>query len=785
MAKPNVLDTNGLIFVPMKGKVPLYSWVKKGEHWPYDEAIQMALQRDGTGLGLIHSFSGTCALDIDDWEGAEKWLNSEFNMSLNDLQKDRHFEIKSPKTNRGKFVFKLPPSSMGIQSLDKCAKYSSINDSQIIDFRAGNHYDLWPGSFYKDTKEEYEHSGSTEIKDIPIEWIKVWLSVQNEKQSVNTNNFDGDSGDRQGHSRIQSEMEQAILTGKNMHDGLRSISQQMAYEGMPRHLIVLTLKGLLSESRGKEDRPDDWQKRWDNIELLVDGALQRAKERDGIDRQTLKEKLNSVSGSTDSSVGTEESSSSSSALMATFNRAAVPGVKGNGPGEMPWPPGLLGEFANNAFNHLQYQYREMAVVMAISIVSGITGRKFNISNTGLNLYFTILADSSVGKGSIKSFINRIVADEKLLGEASSFFRYGGVTSGKALLNQLTNSRSHLRIVDEAGVASLSKSGDPATANAAYLDLWAVSGRYDFADGKDYVGGEDNSIKSIRAPALSVLNVSTPDAYKEVFYKSNAIDNGMAARISIVNIDRYVKHNRKSRFDIHEDVINKLKYLAHVCSEVQAVDDPKSWDLIMPQSLFDEYQDLRDQFDRKKMELASERDNMASIYGRANLKMARYMGIATVFNKNKDDPECLVVDREAYDWAYDMIQYEIQNMEKFFTGKYFGNEFQEAIMRGKELIVKLMKGKYSGKNTKLSDKMKADQVFTISVFKKVCSSTRLIKELDDDPKYRSTPVSGAEKILKSMIAVGDVLELEKRQVEVKYGFKFGKCYQVLEGFYLDF
>jgi len=266
----------------------------------------------------------------------------------------------------------------------------------------------------------------------------------------------------------------------------------------------------------------------------------------------------------------------------------------------------------------------MAITTAICIVAGIVGRKFNISNNGLNVYFTILAESSVGKGSIKEFITMIRNDEKALGSFTSFFRFGGVTSGKALIQPLVNARSHLRVIDEAGVASLSKSGDPHTANAAYLDLWPVSGKYGMADGRDYVGSDDNSIKSLRSPALSTLNISTPDSYKEMFYKSKAIDTGMAARITVVNIDGNLLSNRNRVMRVRGSVMEKLRYLAQICSQVQSSEDPNCWDIGMPESLEIKSRKIRDEYDKKKYVLSKNKSNMAHIYGRSHLKSLRYM-----------------------------------------------------------------------------------------------------------------------------------------------------------------
>jgi AAA domain/Primase C terminal 2 (PriCT-2)/Bifunctional DNA primase/polymerase, N-terminal len=59
------------------------------------------------GAGLMHAYSGTCALDVDDWEKAEKFLSAK-GISLADLfvAKDA-VQLSSGTTNRGKLIYAL------------------------------------------------------------------------------------------------------------------------------------------------------------------------------------------------------------------------------------------------------------------------------------------------------------------------------------------------------------------------------------------------------------------------------------------------------------------------------------------------------------------------------------------------------------------------------------------------------------------------------------------------------------------------------------------------------
>ncbi len=66
---------------------------------------------DGFNFGLYHGASNTLALDIDNLELTRKVFEEAADTKLLEwLRDDSRFEIKSPKANRGKLIFKVPPS---------------------------------------------------------------------------------------------------------------------------------------------------------------------------------------------------------------------------------------------------------------------------------------------------------------------------------------------------------------------------------------------------------------------------------------------------------------------------------------------------------------------------------------------------------------------------------------------------------------------------------------------------------------------------------------------------
>lgn len=93
---------------------------------------------EGYNFGLYHSASNTLALDIDDLEQATGLLEDVAGIALPDWLKDPgRFEIKSPKPNRGKLIYKLP---IGFEYA--VLKQLKHGQKVIFELRCGNCQDV-------------------------------------------------------------------------------------------------------------------------------------------------------------------------------------------------------------------------------------------------------------------------------------------------------------------------------------------------------------------------------------------------------------------------------------------------------------------------------------------------------------------------------------------------------------------------------------------------------------------------------------------------------------------
>lgn len=92
---------------------------------------------EGFNIGLFHGASKTVAFDIDNMERTRQIFEEATDIHLQDwLEDDLRFEIKSPKPNRGKLLFRLPIG------LNVSLKQLKPNKEMIFELRCGNHQDV-------------------------------------------------------------------------------------------------------------------------------------------------------------------------------------------------------------------------------------------------------------------------------------------------------------------------------------------------------------------------------------------------------------------------------------------------------------------------------------------------------------------------------------------------------------------------------------------------------------------------------------------------------------------
>jgi hypothetical protein len=143
--------------------------------------------------GLCHAYSGTCAIDIDNLAAAIPWL-AERGIDLRKLLLDpRSVQIKSPRKNRGKLLYRLRTPLRSLQLVDytndqgkpakalelRCATAAGLTMQDVLPpspHPDGGHYEWFsPGDGHW-----------SKLPDLPEELHQLWSALASTRTEIKT-----------------------------------------------------------------------------------------------------------------------------------------------------------------------------------------------------------------------------------------------------------------------------------------------------------------------------------------------------------------------------------------------------------------------------------------------------------------------------------------------------------------------------------------------------------------------------------------------------------------------
>jgi hypothetical protein len=214
------------------------------------------------------------------------------------------------------------------------------------------------------------------------------------------------------------------------------------------------------------------------------------------------------------------------------------------------PPGLVGEIANYIYSAAPRQVREIALVGALGLMAGICGRSYNVSGTGLNQYFLLIAKTGSGKEAIASGISQLMREvKKTFPAAADFIGPGEIASAQALSKYLLKkSPSFITIGGEFGhtLSQMAIQGNNAHLQGIrrlMLNLYHKSGKGSTLDPMIYADIEKNTT-DLRSPAFSFIGESASEPFYEAVDERLIMD-GLLPRFTLIEY-------RGKRVDLNEN-----------------------------------------------------------------------------------------------------------------------------------------------------------------------------------------------------------------------------------------
>jgi len=408
---------------------------------------------------------------------------------------------------------------------------------------------------------------------------------------------------------------------------------------------------------------------------------------------------------------------------------------------------------------------EIAILAGFTLVAGITGRTFNVMGSGVNLYSACLARTGIGKAVIKDSINMALRQVGILNNGASFMGPSRITGPKALLNVLNEHPCRILVLEESGLLSASKAGDNAGIARALLELYTSSGK-DQWYGEESYSKKDDGVKAIRAPALTLVHVSTPESYIRALRAKDSVNSGDLARVWTVRSLReksYLNENRRKEFS--DDIKKRINLLLGICKANQTTEMlsvPRVIDLNTEQIDTMAEDEFWVNLENRTFQIDPVKATIAS---RAMMKIMKIASVASIFNDlgNK-------VGTDEFAWAKNAVLREFESIN-IAVALGSSDDITSTVEHiAIPAITKILNYQYKEKKACPADYLRGKGCFTRTNLNYALKNNSTVRALDSDPQKSTIAKTGIDKIIEHLIKNNLIVRLSDNQRKMLGGFR---------------
>jgi hypothetical protein len=358
------------------------------------------------------------------------------------------------------------------------------------------------------------------------------------------------------------------------------------------------------------------------------------------------------------------------------------------------PPGLIGEIAQFIYSAAPRPVEEIALAGALALMSGICGRAYNVSSTGLNQYILMIAGTGVGKEAAASGISKIMNEVKLhVPSAHEFIGPSEISSGPALFKYIgTQSKSFVSLLGEFGLrlqqlSNANANGSEVSLRRMLLDLFNKSGYGDTLY-KSIYSDKDKNTPDIQSPALSIYGESTPERFYGAL-SEDMISEGLLPRFHIIEYRGPRRDLNEAHSSIHpsKEMIEKL---SAICAHTLTINNAQPRRVMNVEISAPALQILNN-FDRLATNNINSNNKtlLKELWNRAHIKALKLSALIAV-GVNYAYP---MINEDHVNWAIDLIMMDIEALSYKFEEGIIGGNDKEAkqlveVMRvSREFIMK--------------------------------------------------------------------------------------------------
>lgn len=339
------------------------------------------------------------------------------------------------------------------------------------------------------------------------------------------------------------------------------------------------------------------------------------------------------------------------------------------------PPGLIGDIAQFIYAKAPRPVPEIALAGAIGLMSGITGRAYNISGTGLNQYTLLLAPTGTGKEAISSGVDKLLdCIIKTVPAAADFLGPGEIASSQAIIKYMSRgSVSFLSVVGEFGIYMQQMASTNAPPHLIGLKRFLLDAYNKSGQGKVLrpmiYSDKDKNTNSVLSPAFSLLGESTPEKFYEGLHEG-LISEGLLPRFTLIEYmgDRPPYNANHIKAKPSSDLIERLSSL---CSHALMLN---SQNKTINVNLDKNAKVIFDNFD-KHCDLqinSTDKEVRRHLWNRGHIKALKLAAIVAV-GQNPYNP---TIDANTCNWAINIVKNDARNFINRFDAGEIGIDNDE-------------------------------------------------------------------------------------------------------------
>lgn len=436
---------------------------------------------------------------------------------------------------------------------------------------------------------------------------------------------------------------------------------------------------------------------------------------------------------------------------------------------LEWPPGLVGAIAGFIYQSAPRPVKEVAIVAALGLMAGITGKAYNVGQTGLNLYIILIARSAIGKEAMHSGIGHILRSQ--CGHViAPFVNFTDFASGPALTKAMEGFSSFVNVSGEWGrklqrMADDRRDGPMQQLRTVMTHLYQKSGAASVMGGLSYSNREQN-VNSVNAVAYSMIGETTPGTFYDSLTQT-MMEDGFLSRFNIIEYHgERPNENKNQLMQLPEDISTVLANIASHC--VSIVGSPNS--NAVQVSLSEEARAMLDEFNDEcdnKIREAGTDESIRQIWNRAHLKAVRVAGVLA----SSDNHIQPVMSREHTDWAIKLIRSDADSMLHKVQGGDIGIDDTSRFRKLQAVLADWVMGKVP-KSMNVDPRMVGDGIVPRKYLQSRTGQIRCFQN------YRLGATLALDHTIKTAIDSGYIMEVNKDKAVEVYGYH-GRCFRVLD------